>query len=455
MFKLKLKTPASEPAAEESNKVKIKLSDESKEPSAEPTVPKISFNVSQPKAPKIKVKTKVSVEGYDSEAPDREEDPTIEEAIVLRMLPDESLDRLAQMCADNDFSKFSVKFLDPRRAVVSVEDELYAAQLLDLPTVTEVQKTFDGKNIYKSVDICQILLVTQKVSSEEEVLKVLSREPQPFQHGITPPLHNVRNRRFHQRISNKVIETIESKVDELFKKDAAAQDVQYELLDASAIEQQPGVIVSDEFSIDTNAHDMEEEEEEEEDDLDMADELEKVFKEDKDAKEDEDEDDEEDDDDDDEEDDLDEEQHDVRQKNKQLKQDIQDLQTKIHDKEQEANATLNKIIKGRLIDVVTRMKKELEVKTNVLQDAEEREESLAQSHETQNAANNNEDDEDDEDEDENEKLDGAEKAKENLPDTDAKSTADTPMEDVETAAGTPQADDEPMQDEEDDIDALF
>lgn len=54
----------------------------------------VATSSTKPKrTPTIKVKpAKLPGNGYDSEDPDKEDDPLIEEAIVLRFLPDETLD---------------------------------------------------------------------------------------------------------------------------------------------------------------------------------------------------------------------------------------------------------------------------------------------------------------------------------------------------------------------------
>ena len=50
-------------------------------------------------------------------------------------------------------------------------------------------------------------------------------------HGITPPLHHVRKRRFRKRINRRTIETVEQEVERLLEADAAADSVQYTVLE--------------------------------------------------------------------------------------------------------------------------------------------------------------------------------------------------------------------------------
>lgn len=376
--------------------------------------PKLSLSLSQPKPPKIKVRTQKNiVEGYDSEAPDREEDPLIEDTIILRVMPDSGLEYLNKACETNDFNGISIKFEDSRRAIITIDKIMYAAQLVDLPTITEVHKTFDRKNIYKSSEICQMLLVTKKIGSEAELVSALSTDPQVLQHqhGLTPPLHNVRNRRFHKRLSNRVIETLEAKVEELFRKDAEADEVHYELLPASTVAFQQQLAAS--TMVASSPSTVQDSEDEGMDDMDnvLGAELEKVMEEDKLGGENTEN--SEDDDDDDEDEDLDEDQHDVRQQNKLLHEEIRELEATIESKQRDANNTVNQIIKGRLIDVVSRMKKELDMKQGLLKDAEEKDAELTQAkmgdgngkaHHEEDAEADEDEDDDDADDDELDSL---------------------------------------------------
>ena len=56
-----------------------------------------------------------------------------------------------------------------------IRKNLYAAKLVDLPTIVESSKTLDRKNLYKTGDICQMLLVGEQISHEETILAYPSR----------------------------------------------------------------------------------------------------------------------------------------------------------------------------------------------------------------------------------------------------------------------------------------
>ncbi|KAH6997885.1 TAFII55 protein conserved region-domain-containing protein [Ilyonectria sp. MPI-CAGE-AT-0026] len=184
-------------------------------------------------------------DGYDSEASDREKDPSIEEQFVLRMMPGEHCDYV-RWCMEN--SKMGVarsmggadiqlKFFeeDTRRAVLTVKGQRYAAVMVDLPTITEAMKTWDRKSFLKSADICQMLLVFQRVVSDAEA----KQAPLPsmidthfkWPHGLTPPMHDCLNRRFAKTISRKEIEDKEAEVERLLAEDSKAGSTKWEWVD--------------------------------------------------------------------------------------------------------------------------------------------------------------------------------------------------------------------------------
>lgn len=412
-------------------------SPESQRASTPRSTPKVVLKSKKDKVPKIRVKSvRQSGSGYDSEAPDREEDPMIEEAVVLRMVPGQHLDFLRAACEgeQGELKNVSIKFKDARRAVVTIHGQLFAAKLVDLPTITEAHKSFDRKNIYKVADVCQMLMVTEPIQYEDDVYKLESTSLEgdagpTVPHGITPPLYNVRRRRFRKRISRKVIESVEARVDELFRKDKEAIKTAYEVLDANslngvsragsvALTPKPG----DEEEEDDEEEDDEEEEEEEEDtkhgvqpakaggalfskeeedmgfsDLDI--EFEKALKsvasegndetkghgaiskpraeeededEEEEEEEDEEEEDEDDDDDDDEDEDEDEDEDDddeaqeAVKRYKIVREEIRDLVHSLSQKEKEAEARKNPILKNRVLNDIKKIKQEIEIKKRQL-----------------------------------------------------------------------------------------
>ena len=182
--------------------------------------------------------------GYDSEASDREEDPAIEENFVLRMQPGPDCDYLREAIEKKELNVTSdvwMKFKEPRKAVVNVRGHLYAAVLVDLPCVVEANKTLDKKNIFKVADICQMLLVTQRIAHEEEIWSIrFNFLDQQYPHGLTPPMQYARKRRFRKRISNRTIEAVETEVDRLLRDDEAADSTRFQLVDSNELNNSNG-----------------------------------------------------------------------------------------------------------------------------------------------------------------------------------------------------------------------
>ncbi|XP_047700981.1 transcription initiation factor TFIID subunit 7-like isoform X1 [Prionailurus viverrinus] len=101
---------------------------------------------------------------------------------------------------------------DGRHAVVDVENVSLTAKLVDLPCIIGSLKTLDKKTFYKTADISQMLVCTADddlhSSPEESVTStdlnaVMKNEKEREQkyvwkHGITPPLKNVRKKRFRK-----------------------------------------------------------------------------------------------------------------------------------------------------------------------------------------------------------------------------------------------------------------
>lgn len=129
---------------------------------------------------------------------------------------------------------------DGRHAIVRYDHEEFAAKLVDLPCIVESHKTFDKKTMWKTADISQMLVCTkdplpltdeedkpQRKSLNEKVDKKFI-----WNHGITPPLKNVRKRRFRKSARKKYIEApdIEEEVKRLLRMDSTAIKIRWEVL---------------------------------------------------------------------------------------------------------------------------------------------------------------------------------------------------------------------------------
>lgn len=184
--------------------------------------------------------------GYDSEASDAEEDPLIESQFVLRMQPGEDCDYLRDAIANktlgeprhNGGADVSLKFLDKdmRRVIINIRGRNYAAAMVDLPCVIESMKSWDKRGWWKVVDICQMMLVLGPTENDETAKlyplpKDVDKNNWAFAHGLTPPMHHVRKRRFRKRASYKTVEHIDEEVERLLKADAEASSSSYKIVD--------------------------------------------------------------------------------------------------------------------------------------------------------------------------------------------------------------------------------
>jgi len=124
---------------------------------------------------------------------------------------------------------------DMRRGTVRFDNWYLPAKILDLPTVTESYKSIDGKNFYKTADVSQLMLCKEDDdgSDEESPNKKRSLRVEKkylYPHGVTPPLKNVRKRRFRRTLRKKFVEVpeIEKEVKRLLRMDNEAVQVRYE-----------------------------------------------------------------------------------------------------------------------------------------------------------------------------------------------------------------------------------
>ena len=214
--------------------------------SATVTTPFVRFKVKE----KFRKRAKLRPKGYayDSEASDREDEPIQQWNFILRMPPGDDADWVKQIIEKRQLEQnnklLKLRFLqeDGRRAMLTVRNKTYAAILVDLPCIIESMKGWDKKGWYKSADIHQMLLVLGTVISEDEALHYplpkgeLNDKTWAYAHGLTPPMHWVRKRRFRKRISTHAIQDIEESVRRLLERDASTiGDVRYEILDKETL----------------------------------------------------------------------------------------------------------------------------------------------------------------------------------------------------------------------------
>uniref|UniRef100_A0A8C3WYU7 TATA-box binding protein associated factor 7 like n=1 Tax=Catagonus wagneri TaxID=51154 RepID=A0A8C3WYU7_9CETA len=138
----------------------------------------------------------------------------LENQFILR-LPLEHASTVRKMIHSGRAMKDKLKIdlsSDGRHAVVEVENVPLAAKLVDLPCVIGSLKTLDKKTFYKTADISQMLVCTAAggvhsppeepvTSSDVRAIRKNEKRRQKkyiWKHGITPPLKNVRKKRFRQ-----------------------------------------------------------------------------------------------------------------------------------------------------------------------------------------------------------------------------------------------------------------
>lgn len=227
---------------------------------------KIKFSIGQSQAPTPRIgRIKASFkgkppkrplgEGYDSEASDREEDPTIEEEWILRMMPGDDCEYVRQMINERRIglprsqggAEIFFKFWhsEGRRATVTVRGRHYAATMVDLPCIIEGMKSWDKKGWYKSADICQMLLVFAPIKDEKDaetidLPKIVDPNTFQYPHGLTAPMRNARKNRFRKRIRREAIEAVEDAVEALLAADAAALESRYEMVEPEVGSRTPG-----------------------------------------------------------------------------------------------------------------------------------------------------------------------------------------------------------------------
>ncbi|KAI5840449.1 TAFII55 protein conserved region-domain-containing protein [Morchella snyderi] len=387
--KIKLKTKASVPT------LKLKSSSFGQATPASPLRTPV-LKLKTPKQPAARKRRHEPGNGYDSEASDREEDPAIEEQFILRMPPGADCEYVREAIERKELNPKSdiwFKFKDARRAVVCVRGNLYAGVLVDLPNVIESNKTLDKKAIFKTADICQMLLVGERIRAEDEVFALPVR-PQDvtYPHGLTPPMQWVRKRRFRKRISNRTIEAVEAEVDRLLRDDERAETSDFMLVDAAELAREEeeaearGGGGGDDDGYDLlggaggqGEYDDEQDAEgemeydfatgEEMDGDTLANDLETALMdemEDEAAAPEESEDEE---DDEEEEPELDEEAAQAAQEQRKLNEEIQDLQEAIKSKAKEYDSISNVMLKARIRGVIASFQAELELKLTQLEGA--------------------------------------------------------------------------------------
>ncbi|KAF6091612.1 TATA-box binding protein associated factor 7 like [Phyllostomus discolor] len=202
------------------------------------------------------------MEGIEMSNSQHEPPYEIENQFILR-LPPEHAATVKEMIHSGSVAmkdKLTIDLSsDGRHATVEVKDVSLTAKMVDLPCTIGSLKTLDNKIFYKTADISQMLVCTPDgdlhSSPKEPVtstdLKGIKKNEKAIQkkyawkHGITPPLKNVRKKRFRKmtkkRDDFKQVEEVsfteytdspdvEKEVKRLLCSDAEAVSVQWEVI---------------------------------------------------------------------------------------------------------------------------------------------------------------------------------------------------------------------------------
>jgi len=170
-----------------------------------------------------------------------------ESHFVLRA-PTNVAEKLKQLIRDRQLDeKFTWQMNEDGRTGKAMLDGVeFTTKLVDLPCIIESHKTFDSKQFYKIADISQMLILEQvpekkPEEDENEPMDVVggasditpiqvrisnTQDPRIFRwkHGLTPPMKNVRRRRFRKK-AKRIIEDVEIEVNRLLQADELAEIV--------------------------------------------------------------------------------------------------------------------------------------------------------------------------------------------------------------------------------------
>ncbi|GJP45030.1 hypothetical protein CLOM_g4415 [Closterium sp. NIES-68] len=97
---------------------------------------------------------------------------------------------------------------DGRTGSFVMGGEAFSANLLDLPAVVESWKTYDDNSLVKTADVGQMIVVREPSEAERPIEGPESRN------GLTPPMRDVRRRRFRREpdLNPEIVEEVETEL---------------------------------------------------------------------------------------------------------------------------------------------------------------------------------------------------------------------------------------------------
>ncbi|XP_032515234.2 transcription initiation factor TFIID subunit 7-like [Danaus plexippus] len=167
----------------------------------------------------------------------------LETQFIMRMpeTPGKALSELIKS-GENFKNRLTIQIEnDMRHGEVRFDQWVLHAKIVDLPTIVESWKTIDRKSLYKTADLCQLMICKEEADScteEESPTKNKKKDPLKvdkkflWAHGITPPTKNVRKRRFRKTLRKKCTEgpEIEKEVKRLLRADNEAVSFTWEVI---------------------------------------------------------------------------------------------------------------------------------------------------------------------------------------------------------------------------------
>ncbi|KMZ58214.1 Transcription initiation factor TFIID subunit [Zostera marina] len=120
----------------------------------------------------------------------------MEEQFILRVPPSiaEHIEKLLNedtSPSTSEANSLDLSFSDDgRNGSFMMGDKHFPASLVDLPCVVESYKTYDDQTLIKTADVGQMILVREEGDSAPEGME--------YRHGLTPPMRDVRRRRFRR-----------------------------------------------------------------------------------------------------------------------------------------------------------------------------------------------------------------------------------------------------------------
>ncbi|CAI2348829.1 unnamed protein product [Caenorhabditis sp. 36 PRJEB53466] len=202
---------------------------------------------------RIPLKRGPKPQSFIEDSPVTSDDPADFESHVVLRVPEDCVHRIESIIAsDGKVEDFSLCLnSDARNATIRIGNQLLNGKVLDLPTVTEVHKTMDKRNLYKVADVSQMIVCTHDsintpsstasagASAEGEGTEAAAKAAKKvvkqwqYPHGLTPPMKCARKKRFRKTKKKKFMDApeVEKELKRLLREDLAADIVKWEIVD--------------------------------------------------------------------------------------------------------------------------------------------------------------------------------------------------------------------------------